>query len=238
METVSERNMKLPGKITYKTILTGTIFMLAVVLSSCDVIEEIEAVGNGKYDSLALQWNPSLALPLGQSSFAMDEASGFDTLLFETDPTTGLPVWTELDEVVLEGRVEFDISDMGANVENILRLLVRLNIHNGFPDPMRVQAYFLIPDSLIIDSLFKGGPLYIPEGQLAGSDCGLEASTLMEDVIIPGEELPPLLDATELLLQASFLTSDIDTGKTYCYPFYLTEMEIGVMLDLSIDVQD
>ena len=92
-------------------------------------------------------WNPDVAIPLGSDKLGLNTASGFDTTLFNLDTITNLPQWIEQLELVMEGRVEFDLSSITTNTDEINSILFRVNIYNGFPNEVLAQAYFLDPSS-------------------------------------------------------------------------------------------
>ena len=98
-----------------------------------------------KPDSLPenLEWNPELALPLGDEAFGMNSESNYDTTLLENDSITDLPYWVDQNQVLMERILDFDVSTIKDNLDNLNRILFRINSSNQFPHTMYLQAYFL-----------------------------------------------------------------------------------------------
>jgi hypothetical protein len=183
-----------------------------------------------------LVWNPELAFPIGTVHYGMNAESGFDTTLFELDPNTGLPLWTDRIEVVMEGSIAFDLSTLDPRIDSVNRALFRLGISNEFPNEVLAQAYFLDVASIILDSMFSDGPITLPPGTPIGEGETSKASVVRKDVIFDRARIKPLENATEILFRAVLLNTEIDTALVPFYPSYLIQMEIGMMTDLTIEL--
>ncbi len=181
-----------------------------------------------------LVWNPELAIPLGIDRFGMNAESGFDTTLFELDTLTNLPKWVDEVEVVMLGRVEFDLANLEESIENINQVLFRVSLYNGFPNELWAQAYFLDAFSNPIDSMFAEGAIHVPAGRPIGNGSTIDPKVVRKDAIFENERLALLQDATEILLRASFPEPSPDTALIPFYPDYFIDMEIGIMADLSL----
>lgn len=214
------------------------IVLLSVILgfSSCGIGDELDEIEGGKFDTLTLAWDPSIAFPLGSDTLAMNENSGFPDSLFLIDPGTELPYWMGMGVVLMEALVDFDLSNLESDTALIRRILVRIPIRNHFPDQLMVQAYFLGPgpDFLEIDSLFSEGARPLAAGRPL-PDCATEGRETILEAIMGEADIPPLLDARHLRLTARFDAGGIDTTLIPCYPAYHLLMEVGIMLDLSLE---
>lgn len=182
-----------------------------------------------------LEWNPRLALPLGEEVLGMNANSGFDTLLLEVDPISGQPTWTLQQEVVLEREMDFDLSSVSGNLDKLNRILFRLNCANQFPHTMFSQAYFLDPGGVPIDSMFRDGPVETPAAKIRDQGTMIEAGKAQHDALIEGDRLPALVDAQGILLRSSFLPASLDTLLIPYYPGYQFQVDAGLMLDLSFE---
>ena len=180
-----------------------------------------------------LEWNPDLAFPVGMDRYGMNAKSGFDTTLFELDSLTLLPLWVGLVEVVMEGRVDFDLSAYESDLNDINRILFRIGLFNGFPNEVLAQAYFMDENQRTIDSAFSEGAFPVPAGTPVGDT--IEPYYARKDAVFEKERLEHILDASELMLRAVFSTSDIDTVLIPFYPDYYLDAEIGMMTDLSLE---
>jgi hypothetical protein len=183
-----------------------------------------------------LVWNPELAFPIGTDLYGMNAESGFDTTLFELDPLTGLPLWTDQIEVVMEGSIPFDLSTLDPRIDSVNRVLFRLSVSNEFPNDATAQAYFLDASNLLLDSMFSDGPITLPPGIPIGEGQTSEVSVVRKDAIFDRERIIALENATEILFRAVLLTEDIDTTLVPYYPNYHIRMEIGMMTDLTIEL--
>jgi len=182
-----------------------------------------------------LEWNPELAFPIGIDRFGLNAESGFDTTLFELDTLTDLPEWVGRVEVVMRGRVDFDLSTFESSNENMNRVLFRVGLHNGFPHEIMTQAYFIDEGSLVIDSMFSEGAIPVPPGKPFGNNLIIDPFVLIVDAVFENERIDELHRATEIILEATIINPELDTTLIpyYQYDYYL-EMELGIMTDLTI----
>ncbi len=182
-----------------------------------------------------LVWNPDVAIPLGEESFGLFWESGFDTLLLELDSITGLPEWIESQEIVLDGYMDFDLSAISENLEHMNRILFRVNLHNGFPNDVLAQAYFVDPGMNFIDSMFAEGAIPLPPGDVVGDGEIIQPSHVIADALFERNRIEPLQYVTGILLRATILNPKVDTALIPYYPFYLIDVEIGAILDLTLE---
>jgi len=182
-----------------------------------------------------LVWNPDVAIPLSEESFGLNWESGFDTLLLELDSITGLPEWIESLEIVLDGYMDFDLSAISDYLDFFNRVLFRVNLYNGFPNDVLAQAYFVDPAMNFIDSMFSEGAIPLPPGDVVGDGEIIQPSHVIEDAIFDWDRIEPLQYVTGILLRATILNPEVDTALIPYYPSYLIDVEIGAMLDLTIE---
>jgi hypothetical protein len=73
------------------------------------------------------------------------------------DASLEIPVWGKAEFFVLLDTLEFDYLSTSLPVpEELERLIVRVNITNGFPVEVIPQVYLLDENLVVIDSLFTG----------------------------------------------------------------------------------
>ena len=183
----------------------------------------------------SLVWNPELAVPIGIDSFGMNEESGFDITLLEPDTLSGLPLWVNKREIILERSLEFDLSSVDTYLDSVNQLLFRLNIYNGFPEEALAQAYFLNASNEAIDSIFSDGALPVPAGTPLDGGANINPSYIRKDAIFSKERISALEEATELLLRTVLSNEEIDSLLIPYYPGYRIDIEIGMMADLSLE---
>ena len=182
-----------------------------------------------------LVWDPEVAIPLGTDQFGLDSESGFDTTLFDPDTITNLPGWVDELELVMEGRVEFDLSALIADTEDLNSILFRVSIYNGFPNEVMAQGYFLDPSSNPIDSMFAGGAIPVPAGTVRGNGETVDPAVVRKDVVFEHDRIGPLEDASVILLRATIVNPEIDSSLIPYYPSYHIDVEAGAMLDLTLE---
>jgi len=180
-------------------------------------------------------WDPELAFPIGMEQYGMNEESGFNTDLFEEDPLTGLPLWVNEVEVVMEGSINFDLSNLDSQIDSVNWIMFRLGIYNGFPNEVKTQAYFLDASSSVLDSMFSDGPLAVTPGIPISVGESIDPSYSRKDATFDRERLASLENTTEILFRALFLNQDLDTNLLPYYPNYEIDIEIGMMTNLTIE---
>ena len=180
-------------------------------------------------------WDPELAFPIGMKQYGMNAESGFDTTLFEEDPSTGLPLWVNKVEVLMEGSIYFDLSKLDSKIDSVDWIMFRLGIYNGFPNEVMTQAYFLDATSSVLDSMFSEGPHTVPPGTPISEGESIDPSYSRIDATFDRERLSSLENTTEILFRALFLNRYIDTNLVPYYPNYEIDVEIGMMTKLTIE---
>lgn len=182
-----------------------------------------------------LEWNAEVAFPLGEDSFGLNAVSGFDTSLLDLDTITGFPEWIDHLEVVMEGTLDINLSSISENLDQINRLLFRVNAYNGFPNEVLAQAYFQDAGMNTIDSMFSEGPMEVPAGHKEGNGETIKPAYARQDAVFDKEQIQPLANATVIVFKATILIFDLDSTLIPYYPTYHFDLDIGAMLDLSIE---
>ncbi len=204
--------------------------ILAIFLSFSCLKDMPETMPEG------LRWDPELAVPLGVDSFGLNLDSGVDSILLELDSLTGLPGWIEQQTVIMEGYMEFNLSTINQNLDQINRMLFRVNIYNGFPNEVLTQAYFIDDQDQILDSMFSEGYMPVPPGTVIGIGETIDPTHRRQDAVFDPQRLESLLDATRLNLQAILQNPKVDTALIPYYPGYYIHVNVGAMLDATIDI--
>ncbi len=182
-----------------------------------------------------LVWNPEVAFPLGDDVFGLNSVSGVDTSLLELDTITRLPRWASRAEVVMEGTLDFNFASVRDNLDNLNRMLFRINAYNGFPDTILAQGYFRDDSQLVLDSVFGWGPLITPPGSVVGEGESIDPSLTIEDALFDRARIEQIDDATEIYFRAVILVRDPEISLIPYYPGYEYRIRIGAMLELIIE---
>ena len=179
-----------------------------------------------------LEWNPQLALPLGEEAFGMNSSSGFDTTLLEEDSVSGQPLWLGQYEIIMQGTLDLDPTTISDNLDKLNRILFRLNFSNEFPQTIYSQAYFRDATGALMDSIFRDGPVETPPATLQDQGTSVDPGRARHDALIERERIPLIARAQSILIRSSFLTADVDTSLILTYPAFHLYLDTGVMLDL------
>jgi hypothetical protein len=180
-------------------------------------------------------WDPSLAFPLGDDQYGMNNVSGFDTTLLDLDTVTGLPKWVDEVRVVMQGNLDFGLSSIQDNLDHINSVLLRVSFLNGFPDEIYAQGYFEDAADNQIDSFFQDGPVPVPPGRLADNGEVLRSGEAIRDSYFDRDRIQPLEDATHVSLRAYFIVTEPDTALIPHYPEFELEVHVGAMFDLTME---
>lgn len=204
--------------------------LILTLLTSLSCLRDMPEEFPGK-----LIWNPEVAFPLGDDVFGLNSVSGVDTALLELDTVTRLPQWASRAEVVMEGTLDFNFASIRDNLDNLNRMLFRINAYNGFPDTILAQGYFRDDSQLVLDSIFSRGPLVNPPGNLVGEGETIDPSLTIEDALFDRARIEQMDDATEIYFRAVILVRDPDIALVPYYPGYEYRIRIGAMLELIIE---
>lgn len=186
-----------------------------------------------------IEWDPAIAIPLGDDQFGMNHVSGYDTTKLDLDTVTGLPEWVMdgLDglPVVMERNVDFGLSSIQDNLDQINGILFRVSCQNGFPDEIFAQAYFEDGAENKIDSMFLEGPLAVPPGRVAENGELQVAGEANQDSYFNRERILPLEEATTVVFKAYFFVTDPDSALIPHYPTFEFNVHMGAMFDLTLE---
>ena len=182
-----------------------------------------------------LEWNPQLALPLGEDEFGLNSESGFDTLLLEEDSISGLPLWLGQQEVVMERELDFDLSSISEKLDKLNAILFRVNSSNDFPQRMFSQAYFRDQGGAFTDSLFLEGPVETPAARISETGASIDPGLARHDALIEGTRIPALANAQSILFRSSFRVAEVDSSLIPLYPTFRFQIDSGLMLDISYE---
>jgi hypothetical protein len=179
--------------------------------------------------------NTSVAFPLGETSLGLNEISGFDESLLDTN-SNGDPYWTLLEEVNLSYSMPFDIGDIYQTSEEIVQLTIRLNMYNGFPSEMKVQLYFLDIFGNVALELFQNGPVVLSPA--TANDSGKITSKPHEkkDIAFDSNRLDNLQSVNRIMVYIVFNTTGIDENLVTYYDEYFVDVQIGVKATLKFDL--
>ncbi|MGE0089027.1 MAG: hypothetical protein AB7S50_06060 [Bacteroidales bacterium] len=211
-----------------KQILTFFILVLTVIFSSClnDLPETI---------SSDVEINTALAFPIGETSLELNDISGFDESLLEINPLTNKPYLFDFENIPLDYTIPFEIGDIYESAEEIVQLIFRLNMYNGFPSEVRVQLYFLDQNEFPVDSVFSDGPLHLNAATANNTGVIIRKTYSKKDILFNTQRIENLQYANKIKVYAIFSTDGIDPDLVELYDEYTIDVQIGVKANLRFN---
>lgn len=221
--------MKEPDRYC-RTRVSKALLLLLLAWISASCLKEMPKSLPERFE-----WDPELAFPLGEKQFGMNQESGFDTALFQVfDTLTGLPGWVFTTELLFEGTVDFNLASFSENTDHLNRLLLRIQIENGFPQEFLTQGYFRV-SGLEVDSVFPGGPVLLGPGTPVKGGETIRPYTILHDIVFSRERLVALQDVTGILFRVLIMNVQLDTAHIPYYPTYHFDVGMGAMIDLDLE---
>jgi hypothetical protein len=204
------------------------IFFVLLILVSCldDVPEDFN-----NPDSL---WNPSFSIAVGQTSLSMSDESGFNTTLLDDLDLSGYPDWIDEIDVEMEYMMPFDMEGIADFSEEIIRVMFRLNIDNGFPAEAFAQVYFLDISDQVVDSVFLNGPLSFDPASVNSEGEVINKYHSQNDIVFEDDKIDNLSTVRNVLIQGGINNLSLDTTLVDFYPNYSVDIQMGVQVDVKM----
>ena len=211
-----------------KQVIPFLVIASHFIFSSClnDLPETI---------SSDIEMNTTLAFPIGEASLGLDEISGFNESMLEIDPFTNKPYWVGFELIPLNYPMSFEIGDIYQSAEEIIQLLFRLNIYNGFPSLVRVQLYFLDTDGFPVDSVFSAGPVQLNPATANSFGAIIRKPHYTSDILFDSERIDNLQYVDRIVVYAVFSTNGIDETLVQYYKSYKIDVQMGVKATLKFN---
>lgn len=181
-------------------------------------------------------WNPNFSFPVGYTSLQMNEESGFDTLLLLINSATGYPYWVDEIDVPMSYTMPFDMQEINNISDQIVSIMFRLNIYNGFPAIAKGQVYFLDANQKAVDSMFVNGPLDLEAGTLENDGQTVDPSYEQKDVVFNQDKIDDLAIVRYILIDGAILNVSVDSTLIDYYPDYSLKLQLGVQAELNMSL--
>ena len=164
----------------------------------------------------------------------MNEASGFNMALLDTNDLTGNPYWVDLLNIPIEGSTDFNFRSFFAAPEQITRILIRVNATNEFPEAIKLQAYFYGINGVPMDSMFIEDPMHIRPGNVNDSGEPVRPSSGRQDAVFTGERIDNIQNCTAISFRLLIDNPDPDPDLIPSYPTYHIDIQLGVMFQFIL----
>ena len=140
-----------------------------------------------------------------------------------------------------EDTVAIDLSGETDNdIEEIQRVLLRLNIDNGFPFNARLQVYLTDSNQVVLDSLMTNGvESLINGGQINGNGIVIAPTNKITDITIERAQVPNIFNAKYAIIKAYGETNNAGPSaanpEVKIYDYYTFKVRAGAKVDTQIE---
>ncbi len=180
--------------------------------------------------------------PLGTEYNFVTDSSEYKVLIELFLPLNGYA-----DNVVVKDTLDFVFSDFYSKPpEEIKRLILRLNITNGFPLNMKIQAYFFDENDVLLDSLFQDlqdPARFIPAAIDTDGDGRVEPPdpSLNVEVELSRQQIENISSSSYMVVFFTLTTPGVDQNPPENVQFYMDyffEVHIGAIAELDVNSTD
>ena len=210
--------------------------ILLLFLSSClkDLNTDLETI----------YFTPDYSAPLGTIEYPMD------TIL--TVPGLGTPVSDTINNTVISFDDEYynnpvegftinlmervNISNFYEYNQYAVSIMLRINVENSIPAPLRVQVYIVEANLSYVDSLFASGPVTVTMPVLNDQGYVLEPGYQQIDNYLSQAQVDKLLEQGRMILG---IYIDSYNGDHDIPRFYSTQglnLQLGLRAELNIPI--
>ena len=185
--------------------LLFAVFTLFVVLFSSCYKTDIDKISDD------FEWNPDISVALGETIATMkyNEDEYINNRLYDT--------------------ITFSISDIIADRENIVKLMLRLNMENEFPIQWRMSLYYVTND----EKNLLTGPIDIAAGKV-DQDTGestIPNKMSPKDILLDSVQIDGLYNSSMLVISLDSVLSVNPVDSDIEYRFFT---QIGLQAKLHI----
>ena len=197
----------------------------------------------------SVRWHPSFSLPVGSSTF---EVNNFFASLIDTTILNALDSFpVEFNDslmFVYQEKIPLEIDSLNYSFEDITdeydkidSMLFRVCVENGFPTNAEIQIYLADSADNIIDSLFTvPSSNFFPPAKFDADEKVIEPSIGTVDIPFNRERLDNVKNAKNILFNVniSVTNDDITTVKFYSSYNILVKLGVRVAFHMDISVSD
>ena len=179
--------------------------------------------------------------PLGTEYNFVTDSSEYEVLMELFLPLNGYT-----DNLVVRDTIDFVFNDFyDRSPEEIKRLILMLNITNGFPLNVKVQAYFFDENDVLLDSLFQdpGDPAsFIPAATDNNNDGRVEPIIVEPiEIKLSPQQIDNISSSNYMVVYYTLSTPGADQNPPENVQFYMDyffEIIIGAIAELDVNSTD
>ncbi len=168
---------------------------------------------------------------LDHNNFVIDDSQ------IEVEVVMELPLWGYIYNWHLRDTTDVDLSDLQNEYNPVKRLLVRIDIQNGFPVEAFGQVYFTDANYVILDSLFYTyEERLLAAAQVDASGRVLDFSRKITKIEYTDDRLNKLETCKYVIYTAQANTTNADAGTVVkIYNDYRVKFDVGFEVDLGVE---
>ncbi|MDD2635431.1 MAG: hypothetical protein PHW82_08025 [Bacteroidales bacterium] len=168
---------------------------------------------------------------LDHHNFVIDDSQ------IEVEVIMELPLWGYINKWHLRDTAKVDLSDIQNEYNPVKRLLVRIDIQNGFPIEALGQIYFTDDNYQILDSLFYTfDEKLLTAAQVDASGRVLDFSRKITKIEYVGERLEKLETCKYVVYTAQASSTNAASGTVVkIYNDYRVKFDVGFEVDLGLE---
>lgn len=152
-------------------------------------------------------------------------------------------------EIPMDGRIlSYGLSDTITDMElpdttedgyqEINLVTFKIETENGFPLDARIQGYFLDSNDVLIDTLFYNNENFANSGIIDGSGKVVQSTKSFIETAVDKERYKKIMFAKTMVILGTMQTTDGGTTPVKIYNTYFINIQMGVKVDGTIDIDD
>ena len=183
----------------------------------------------------SFEWTPDFALPLITKSFTIEKSmvlEGFPEINLEED----VPEWATYTNLTLTDTIDFALSDISEEADQIRFIQFNLRLENEFPSTGTIQLYFIDEFGFVVDSLFNNDTLNIVSSSYNEDGTVTAHGKSSQKVDVNNERLERIGRATQVVPICRITNLNVPIFLFNYYPGYGFQISLSARVGLSIPV--
>ena len=183
----------------------------------------------------SFEWTPDFALPLITKSFTIDKSlvlEGIPEINLEDD----VPEWAKYKNLTLTDTLDFALSDISEEADQIRFIEFNLRLDNEFPSTGGIQLFFIDEYGFVVDSLFNTNSLDIISSSYNEEGAITATGKSSQKVEVTKERLERIGRATQIVPICRITNLKVPIFLFNYYPGYGFQISLSARVGLSIPV--
>lgn len=161
-----------------------------------------------------------------------------DTSRFIAEIEFLLPLDLAFTEYSLNDTMEFALGEDGIDTTFMRNVVINLATVNELPIELGMQVYLLDASELVLDSLFKGDPVFLASSEVDSEGKLRQASETSHSIEFPADKLKALEDTEYIWIEARMVTAESGVPFVKFYFDYSLDFEISFYAEFRINTRE